>query len=91
MSDEALQAAGTVLAYRFLARQQPVDDLSLLSEALLKSQELLLAAREELKTWAAKKGLEATSEGTISDVLAELDAQPAVEALAQPLQIAPNA
>ena len=69
------RALATVLAYQFMNREHPVDDLSILSSEFLAQQEELLAAREALKGWAAERGLEAKSEGTIADVLDELTQQ----------------
>ena len=74
MADAQRQLA-TVLAYGFMNRAQPVDDLTILSSEFLAQQEELLAAREALKGWAAERGLAAKSEGTIADVLDELTEQ----------------
>ena len=75
MPEDTQRQLATVLAYSFMNRAQPVDDLSILSSEFLAQQEELLAAREALKGWAAERGLEAKSEGTIADVLDEVTKQ----------------
>ncbi len=85
MTDEALRAAATVIAQRFMNRAQPVDDLTILADQYLRSEERVLACRQDLTTFAQAAGFTVKSETTMQDALAELAPQLGVkpEAIAQ--------
>lgn len=66
------RARASAVASRLVGVDGQAQDLLVLASQFLRSEERTLKCRDDLKAWALAKGYTTVSQGTMQDVLTEL-------------------